>query len=219
MSITHEEARRLIQFDTDRALEEQEQDLLHDHLAGCTECSEYARQVHKLELTLVSVMQRRWNVQPLPSPAQTVSPGRKSQLLQNMLFATRIAAMGVICITFLFNIWHFTQSPGQSPNPVSSSAAPVPTPSILSTTTNAAGPDCELVSYKVQEHDTLQRVASQFSVPPEAILTANHLDGNMLVPSMNLSIPLCGQTPGTPRTATITFTPLLTSTPVNQSTQ
>jgi hypothetical protein len=219
MSITHEEARRLIQFDTDRALKEREKNQLQDHLTGCLECSEYARQVHKLESTLVSVMQRKWNVQPIPSPAQTVSPREKSKSLQNILFATRIAAMGVICITFLFNIWHFTQSPGQSPNPVSSSAAPVPTPSILSTTTNAASLDCELISYKVQENDTLQSVASQFSVPPEAITTANHLDGNMLIPSMSLSIPICGQTPGTPRTATITFTPLLTSTPVNQSTQ
>jgi len=222
MPITHEEAHRLIQFNADQALKEVEKNLLEDHLTACLECRDYARRMQDLELTLTSVMQRRWNNQSRPRPIQATGPKKHSKLLQNTLFATRIAAMGVICIAFLFNILHFTQSAGQSPNPISASVPPVPTPSVLSTTTNVTGQQCKQISYTVQDNDTLESIAGRFSVPMEVIVAANHLQANLLYPSMNLSIPICDQTPGTPRTATITFTPLLdstTSTPVNSPTQ
>jgi hypothetical protein len=222
MQISHENARKLIQFDADQALKDFEKRLLADHLAVCLECSEYARRVQELELTLTSVMQKRWNKQTLPLSPQVFNAKEKPKFIQSFLFATRIIAMGVICIAFLFNIWQFTQSGGRGSPVPAASIPPVPTPSIFSTTTDATDEQCSRIMYAVQENDTLQSIASQFSISTEAIITANHLTGNSVHASMILSIPLCGETPGTPRTATITFTPLLdptTSTPVKGPTQ
>jgi LysM repeat protein len=128
----------------------------------------------------------------------------------------------VICIAFLFNIWQFTQSAGRGSPPSAASIPPVPTPSLYSTTTDAAYEQCTGITYAVQQNDSLQSIAKQFSIPAEQIMTANHLDRNFVHAPMILSIPLCGETPGSPRTATNTFTPLLdptTSTPVKGPTQ
>ena len=222
MPITHDEARRLIHFNADQVLTDQEKTLLEDHLTGCLECSTYSKSIFDLESTLTSVMKRKWNSQPVPHPTQASTSSRHSKLIQSVLFATRITAMGVICVAFLFNIWQVTRSTAPGSGPSSASVPPVPTPSILSATTNVTVPSCDQISYTVRENDTLNSIAGRFSVPAEEILATNHLDEKKLYPAMNIYIPSCGQTPGTLRTATITYTPLLdstTSTPVNGPTQ
>lgn len=222
MQITHETARRLIQFSADEALQESDKKLLEEHLASCAECQGYAGRIEELELALTALMRKRWNRQPLPQPTWAARPKRNSKWIQDLAFATRIAAMGLVCIAFLFNIWQFTRSAGQGSGPVSASVPPIPTPSVFSTTTKTMDRKCEQFLYTVRENESLDEIANRFSVSTDDILTAGDLAVETLIPSMTLKIPLCGPTPHTPGAITTTFTPLLnpaTSTPLTRPTQ
>ena len=222
MQITHEEARRLIQFDADETLNGIERNLLEDHLNSCLECRRYAGRIQEVESILGHMMRRRWNQQFLPHPASVTSPRKNTRLKQNMALATRIAAMSVIFIAFLFNIWQFTMSAEQRPDP-SINVPPVPTPSAFSTTTKVISDECEQIIYRVQENDTLESIAIQFSVPSNEIMDVNRMKEDALQASTNLIIPICSPTPSrTVSTVTTTYTPMLgptTSTPINNPTQ
>jgi hypothetical protein len=223
MLITHEQARRLIQFRADDALKDVDSNLLEAHLSTCVECQKYAADINGLGSTVQHLMQRAWDHQPLPlSREQTVS-GNSKNILQSIFFATRIAAMGVICVAFLFNIWQFTQSGRQRATPPAAEIPMIPTPSLQSTGTQATDQTCESIYYEVKKDDTIESIAARFSVHVEEIRATNHLRTEMLNTSMKLSIPVCSPTPqGTPNIITTTFTPLLgpnTLTPINVSTQ
>jgi hypothetical protein len=212
MMITHEEARRLMQFKADNALKEPEDQLLEAHLKICAECQKYQAGLNELGSTLQTLMQRRWNQQPLPlSTSHAASRGYKN-LSSNILFATRIVAMGLICIAFLFNVWQFTQAGGNDSNPPSADIPLIPTPSLQSTE-RMTSQGCEFIQYTVQRHDTLESIARQYSLSVEDLKAANHLAGGNVEPSMKLSLLLCNPTPsGTPKIVKTTFTPLLGST-------
>jgi hypothetical protein len=223
MSITHTEARRLIQFRADDALKDVEINLLEAHLNSCVECQKYAAETHDLESTLQHLMQRRWDRQPLPlSREQTVSANPK-HFLQSIFFATRIVAMGVICMAFLFNIWQVTQSGRQKATPPAAEIPLIPTPSLQSAGAEATDPACESIYYQVKNGDTIEGIATRFSVSAEEIRATNSLRTETLLTSMKLSIPVCSPTPqGTPNIVSTTFTPLLgpnTLTPITVSTQ
>jgi LysM repeat protein len=223
MSITHEEARRLIQFRADDALKALEKNILEAHLTTCQECQHYAAVIRDLETTLQPLMQRKWNQHPLPHSTAKVVSSKSSGFIQNIFFATRIAAVGVICIAFLFNIWQFTQTGLQRTNPPSADIPLIPTPSVQSTTTNVIHQKCEPILYEVRNDDTLESIANQFSISAIEIMEANQLRTGTLIPSMKISIPACTPTPsGKSNTATTTFTPVLgptTLTPANSPTQ
>ena len=223
MSITHDEARRLIQYRADDALQDIDNHLLEAHLSTCAECQKYASATHDLEATLQHLLQRRWNRQPLPLPAGKPVSVNSSRFTQSIFFATRIVAMGIICVAFLFNIWQFTQPGAQRATPPAAEIPLIPTPSMQTMGTSATDPSCEPLYHEVKENDTIESIAARFSVPAEEIRTANELRTGPLNTSMKLSIPVCSPIPsGTPSTITTTFTPLLgpnTLTPVNLSTQ
>ena len=223
MSITHEEARRLIQFRADDALKGVETNLLETHLSSCLECQNYAQSFDDLQSTLQHLMHRKWNQYPLPLSASQTTSKKSISVTQHLSFATRIAAMGVICIAFLFNIWQSTQSGRQRTGPHQAEIPMIPTPSLQSTTTKVTDQNCETITYQVRENDTLKKIAAQFALTAEEIIRENNLRTWSLDTSMLLSIPVCSSTPsGTPNTITTTFTPLLgsnTLTPVNGPTQ
>jgi hypothetical protein len=223
MSITHEEAQKLIQFKADDALMGFDNHLLEDHLRNCLECQKYAASIQALESTLPLLLHRRWDQQPLPHSTGQAFSRKPIRLQQNIFFATRIIAMGVICVAFLFNVWHFAQSGRTSVNPPSAVIPVIPTPSVQSTTTKPLDQKCERIVYVVQQGDTLERIAKQFSVSADEVMKANQLRSNALPSSMALSIPVCSLTPsGTPDTAASTFTPFLgttTLTPIDSPTQ
>ena len=86
MQITHEEARRLIQFDADETLNGIERNLLEDHLNSCLECRRYAGRIQEVESILGHMMRRRWNQQFLPHPASVTAPRKKPpNLLQSIM--------------------------------------------------------------------------------------------------------------------------------------
>jgi LysM repeat protein len=223
MSITHDEARRLIQFKADEELKEFDKNLLETHIRSCPECQSYEADLNDLESTLRPLLRRKWNQSPLPYSTTSLVARISKKSAQNIFVATRIAAMGLICIAFLFNIWQFTRPGGQGSIQPSANIPLIPTPSQQSTQIKMTYPKCEPIVYVVQQEDTLGSIASRFSVSPQEIKIANQLKSETLTKSMNLSIPVCDTTPsGTPNIVNTTFTPLIeltTRTPVNSSTQ
>jgi hypothetical protein len=223
MLITHQEARRLIQRRADEALLDVDRNLLDAHLDACAECQKYAADTSDLEATLQHLMQRRWDHQPLPlSREQTVS-GKPIHISQSIFFATRIVAMGVICLAFLFNIWQFTQPSRQRATPPAAEIPLIPTPALQSMGVQATDQTCEPILYEVKEDDTIESIAARFSIPAREILSTNHLTTETLNTAVKLTIPVCSPTPpGTPNIVSTTFTPLLdpnTITPISVSTQ
>jgi hypothetical protein len=223
MAITHEEAHRLIQFKADAALKESDENLLEAHLSSCIDCKRYETNINELESILQPLMQRKWNQYPLPHSTGKAASGGLNKLQANIFFATRIAAMGIICIAFLFNIWQYTQSGGKGATLPPADIPLIPTPSLQSTQTMMTNQKCEPIRYRVQSNDTLESIANQFSIPVEEIKNANNLMTENLNISMSLSIPVCNPTPaGTPNIIRTKFTPLLgsnTLTPMNSPTQ
>ena len=223
MSITHEEARRLIQFHEDDALKGAEKSVLDAHLNACPECQKYADSINDLDSTLRPLLQRKWNHYPLPLSIGQVISRKSNSFTLSVLIATRMVAMGIICVAFLFNIWQFTQSGGKRTNSPSADIPLIPTPSLQSTTTKVMDQRCGPILYEVRKNDTLESIAAQFSTSVEEIIQANHLRTATLNTSMTLSIQDCSSTSsGMAQTVTTTFTPLLgpnTLTPVNSPTQ
>jgi LysM repeat protein len=215
MQITHEEAHRLIQFSMDQALKPQEKNILQTHLDDCMECRSFAKEINELEALLFPVMQKHWNLQPAPLSVEAITGKRNTPLQPSLILVTRTAMISIVFAAFVFSAWQFTVSNGRSATPMPVGVLPIPTPSGQSTSTKISFPNCEEVIYQVQENDTLESIAAQFSVSKDKIVAINNLSSETLNTKMELLIPICNSTPtGTvhPSTLTTTFTPLTGST-------
>jgi len=219
MQITHEEAHRLIQFSLDKVLNPQEKNILQVHLNDCMECRAFAEEIKKVESLLLPIMKRQWNLQPAPLSITSIIESKNSKLQTGVLLATRTAIIGIVFAAFVFSAWQLTRSDRQTSNPMPVSVLPIPTPSGQSTSTKISFQNCEETIYQVQETDTLESIAYQFSVSKDKIRSINNLSTESIHAKMELLIPICTFTPtGTlhPSTLTTTFTPLIgptTSTP------
>jgi hypothetical protein len=221
MSITHEQARQLLQLNMDHMLNPQEAATLSAHLRTCGECQRYENEIKEAENILVPIMKRQWDVQPVPLSITTLN--RKSLLTRTSPILTmRTAALTLVFMALFFSAWQFWISDSSEASLIPQSIPPVPTPAALT----AQSPEvrltvegCALLPYIVQEHDTIAGIASQFSVSDALILEVNQIETNEVHPGMELLIPLCDFTPtGTSHAATFTttHTPILyltTSTP------
>lgn len=216
MQVTHEKARQLIQFAFDGDMDIRQKQFLASHLATCRECQRYADSMQNMESVLRPLLQRQWNRQPLPLSASILTSRAYAKTSDGMVLATRIAAIGVMFVIFMFSAWQFTFSKPSSSSPVAASVPPIPIPSTsteLATTTETQ--TCERTVYVVQEHDTLESVADHFAVSKEELITVNHMKRNAMQIGMTLVIPDCNFTP-TANISTTTYTPILstiTSTP------
>jgi hypothetical protein len=219
MQITHEKAHKLIQFNSDEALSAQEKITLSAHLKDCTECRAYADDIREVESILLPVMKRQWDLQPIPLSIGAIRAKRNSKLQMNIILATRMAAIGVVFLAYIFSVWQFSVSGGGESKPLPASVLPVPTPSTQSTSTKITFQNCDLTLYIVQENDTLESIAYQFSVSQEEIKAINNMKTETVSMAMKLMIPICNFTPtGTvnPTVLATTYTPpisLTTSTP------
>jgi len=219
MPITHEEARKLIQFGMDQVLKPQEKNKLQIHLEDCMECRTFSDDIKNVEMLLLPTMLRHWNLQPIPFSIEAISSKRKPQLQASIALATRTAIISIVFSIFVFSAWQFTQSGKPTSNQLPVGVLPVPTPSGQSTSTKISFQNCKEMSYQVQENDTLESIAAQFSVSKEKLMAINNLNTETLNPKLEILIPICNSTPtGTvrPSTLTTTFTPLIgptTSTP------
>ncbi len=212
MQITHQEARKLIQFRLDQMLKPQEENTLQSHLEHCLECRTFFNDIKEVENLLLPVMRQQWDRQPTPLSLAAVINKSKSPLQASIILATRTAMISVIFAAFVFSAWQFTVSNHRSSTPMPASVLPIPTPSGQSTSTRISFQNCEETSYQVRENDTLESVAIQFSISKNELMAVNHLRSEALSPKMELLIPICSSTPtGTihPSTLTTTFTPVL----------
>ena len=219
MQISHEEAHKLIQFDRDQPLSPREKRTLQNHLEICPECRMFAEGIREVETLLLPAMRNHWNLQPVPLPLEAVMGKRTTQLQSSPILVIRTALMSIIFAAFVFSAWQFAFSSPQTSTPLPVSVLPIPTPSGQSTSTQIRFSNCEEITYQVQEHDTLEGIAAQFSISKDKIIALNHLSTESLFPNMALVIPRCHLTPTVtihPSTLTTTFTPLTrttTSTP------
>lgn len=208
MQITHDEARRLIQYDLDRALNSEKQRVLTAHLQKCEACRAHAVDMNNVENILRDVMQKHWNQPPLPLSMDSIKIHTKSI---NALFAWRLSLVSVAMITLLFLIWGFKLAAFNSTDQLPLSVLPVPTPSVQSTTASAISAistKCDSVIYEVQDFDTLDDIADQFLVSKEEIIAFNNMRTDMIYKSMELFIPQCNIGPtDTLHTPTTTLTP------------
>lgn len=211
MQITHEETHKLIQFNLDGALNSEEEITLAAHLKDCVECRAYAEEIKEVESILLPVMKRQWSLQPLPLSIDAIQVKRNSKTQNIMMtLVTRAAIIGIALVAFIFSAWQFIGSDGGISNPFPVSVPPIPTPSTQSTSTKIMFQNCDGIRYIVQENDTLESIAHQFSLSKEELMAANNLTTETISTAAELVIPICNFTPtGTthPTTLTTTYTP------------
>jgi hypothetical protein len=219
--ITHEEARRLIQFNLDYALDNIKLSSLDAHLEECKECSTYAAELKELENNLRRAMQRRWNLSPAPLPIYAITSRVQSKAIgfTNNVVVTRMAVITLAILVIMFGTWQFSRTNNAISSQMLTFAIPIPTPSTHLTSTSDKLQSCDYILYQVQNNDTLESVALQYAASKVDIMQLNNMKTETLDPSMQIRIPLCHSTPtGTINapTTTITITPqfeLHTSTP------
>lgn len=219
MQITHEEARKLIHLDSDRALNSSQRTTLSAHIQDCARCREYAVEIKEVESILLPVMKRQWSVDPIPLSTHVLFEKNKSGLQSSIFLTTRTALVAFVFVAFVFSAWQFMISRAQTYGTLPVSVLPVPTPSTQSTRTSLATGNCRAIPYTVQSNDTLAKIASQFSLSKKEIMDFNHLKTETVTTATQLLIPVCNFTPtGTldAVTHTTTYTPFInprTSTP------
>jgi predicted anti-sigma-YlaC factor YlaD len=215
MQITHEEAHRLIQFSMDQELKPQERNRLQSHLEICLECRSFDEDLKEVNKLLLPMMRKHWDLRPIPLSVGTLKSKRKFHLPTSNLLVTRTAVISLALVAFIFSAWQFTRSNNQTVTPIPLGVLPITTPSGESTSTMVSLQNCVEMRYRVQENDTLESIASQFSVSREQIVAINHLSTESINTNLELLIPVCVSTPtGTiyPATLRATFTPVLGST-------
>jgi LysM repeat protein len=214
--MTHEEARTLIHLLLDASLNNQQKKLLEAHLASCPQCKQYADSLRSLESILSPLLQRQWTQQPVPLPVGMVLPRHHAKTSDSMILASRIAALGVMFMIFVFSAWQFALArPGVNPVEANVPLIPVPSTSTQLVATNTQNEACEDTTYVVQQNDTLGSIALKFGVSKAQIVQANQMRSEAVRTGATLMVPLCRPTPTT-ETLTKTFTPVLgtiTSTP------
>src|SRR5689334_1433246 len=101
MQITHDEARKLIQFSADQALQPQEKNTLQLHLKDCDECRSFANDIREVEILLIPVMKRQWSLQPSPLPIELLTEKRNIKWRTNILLTTRTALISLVFFAFV----------------------------------------------------------------------------------------------------------------------
>jgi len=217
MQITHQEARKLIQFASDGEINIHQKQLLESHIASCRECKKYATSIKSMESILRPLLQRQWNRQPVPLPMTVLISRAYTKTSGSMILATRKVAIVVMFVVFMFSAWQFTLSRTITADSDLASVPPIPVPStstlLVSTTTQTQ--TCEEIVYVVHQNDTSDALAARFMISKEELLRANHLKTDRLQAGLKMIIPVCNYTP-TANVLTTTFTPILspiTSTP------
>jgi hypothetical protein len=208
MQITHEEARRLIHRKEDDRLNNAVETRLSAHLLACAECRSYQETIREAETVLRQTLQKQWNVHPLPLSMDVIFEKMNGRGRQAIFLATRTALVSTLVFLFAFITWQSMTNGVTAAQQTPLGALPlIPTPATY-TATNTLQTDCASVRYGVQDGDTLEGIARQFSVEPESILAANNLTSEPSSLPRELVIPICESTP-----TSTTHPPMFTITP------
>lgn len=209
MSISHEAARKLIQFKADSVLNPTDQTMLIAHLNECLECRTYSNGLENTVLLLKRTMRKEWNTAHLPLPMELIFANNNVKRKANTILTTRTALIGAVALLFTFVAWQtITRTVTSSQHPFGMIPL-IPTPSMQYTATNLSINKCQDIKYRIREGDTLDSIARQFSLPLDSLILANNLLDASLETVQELVIPICETSP----TSTI-FPPTFTITPV-----
>jgi LysM repeat protein len=214
-SITHQAAHKLLQRAVDEILTFQEQAELDEHLKGCSACQDYAKNLNRLQQDLRYMAQRYLNEYKVNLSIPTIVARAHKAIRQRkaMGMLAKITAVPLLVFAFLL-MSNFLKPSQTKPDNGSSAAvpmaAPIPTPTVTAATIVSTASCCTEAIYVVQENDTLDAIATKFSVSSKEIRTYNHLTIDSITPNMRLVIPLCRSTP---KYKTITPTFITTLTP------
>lgn len=211
MQITHQEARHLIQFRADRALNPNKKEMLNAHLKGCAECADYANEIQETEATLRTTLQKHWNVRYRPLEVNDIKVKIIPAAGLRDFLTTRSALVGITLLFFVFSLWQFTSTNnGSARSSMVVSISPIPTPSLLVTSTQNNFDNCQMIRYEVRQDDTVKGIAHRFSASENAIRELNNLQPEVAILPTKLIIPICELTPtGTTHPPTFTNTPSL----------
>jgi hypothetical protein len=212
MQITHEEAHRLIQFNSDDGLKTRQKNLLASHLEDCASCRKYAEGLREMESVLRPMLHRNWDRQPFPLSISIALKEGKNRISERMLVATRIAAVGVVFLAFFFSAWNFTGPSRKTPTPFLQSVPLIPTPSTstMTASTSASFETCTMTSYTIEENDKLADIADRFAVSAEEIVQANSMQNESMLTGQTIVIPMCNSISTIPATTYSTMiTPVL----------
>lgn len=203
MQISHQEARTLIQYSLERSLSKGEKGLLDVHLEYCMECNTFVNEMIKVEISLKTLANQYASIKhiPLDINAFTRKPYSK------IIWFPQLVSVSIIFMIFMIGAWQFSQTDRSPVVTTPRNGAPIPTPSITLTNTNALLQNCQYVNYIIKEGDTLESIANQFNVAQELIQNENSLLSTNLKAGTELVIPFCNITPSltiNPSTFTIT---------------
>lgn len=214
MELPHLQARSWLQRQTDKNLPPEELKQLLAHLQSCPDCSSYGQEISEAEAGLRSMLKRRWSA-PAPRLDRTfIRAGAQTKII------TAIPGRLVVALSLLiglFTLWQIS-NPKHPGMPLVLSIAPIPTPSLTGTATQADGASCAQSAYTVAPGDTLAGIADRFAIPPDLLQQVNQLSSTDVFTGDILLIPACTLTPtGTLRPATQTILPTrqTTTTPQN----
>jgi hypothetical protein len=191
---------------------------LNAHLEECKDCRTYTKSLDNTVSVLQQTLRKQWKAAPLPLQMEVIYSKINPKKGVSTFLATRIALAGVVFLLFSVIAWQSMTSGGIARQNSPEAIPMIPTPSMEHTATNASLNDCQNIKYSIQEGDTLESIARQFSVSADIILTINDLgNSSSLETGQQLVIPICETTPtSTTNPPTITITPFLepvTSTP------
>jgi len=217
MSISHKKAQQLIQFRADDVLDLTNEAQLRAHLNECEACRSYSNELKSTVTVLKKTMQKQWNTTALPLQVEGLYGKVFSRMSLGGFLTTRTALAGIALLLFAFISWQSISSNHASRQYSPNMLPLIPTPSMNQTATTISVKDCQNIEYSVQEEDSLESIARQFSVSVESILIANNLMSLSLKSIQKLVIPICETTPtSTTNPPTFTITPIfepVTTTP------
>jgi anti-sigma factor RsiW len=210
-SISHIQARALLDSAADLSLSPGERDSLEEHLSACDECRRYAGELAEVEQALGQSLQTHQKASAVHLSVEEIMRHARLSQTPALRFASRFAAAPILlvvllAITLTLGLPRLTG--GTGPAQTSTAALLVPTPSARNTSTLLTMPECESLPYQVQRGDNLEGIAQKFSISKEILMAYNDLTAEPL--PAQLDIPLCYATPlvgsQTPA-STITLTP------------
>ena len=217
MQISHAEAIQLIEFQTDHVLYGNKEKFLKEHLKECAECRTYAQQLNQMENILKYVMRKQWDLRPAPLSVPDLMEKKIGKKYLNALLITRTALISVALLAFVIIGWQFTDANTRSISGTQFAMLPIPTPSTQITATSLLSSHCVQIHYHVQQHDTLESIASHFLTSKETLIKLNNLASEVIQPNAELQVLVCDTTPtSTLYAPTFTITPFVepnTSTP------
>jgi hypothetical protein len=203
MGLTHEQAIQLVHIGSD-SLKVEQRTALVEHLSGCTECQGYAAHLEVLGPLLYRAMSTRWD--PLIPPGDEPGALQKSALSSTQIASRFRRKTGqkrifnfigeAVCVVALlitlfiaFNRLLPRQNLQTAMNPIETVVpATIPEPTATFSSTGRT----DVITYTVQEGDTIYGIAKQFNLQPETIFWANfdaHLNNtDPLKPGMTINI-------------------------------